>query len=660
MPPPNLITQSIQFAAGIKGRVVRWADAQRTRRRLREPTADTFVTGEPILFFAPEAGAVPHVAAQFLLGRTLQEQGHSVLFTFCHEVFSRCPVLEMHRVGYEHPSDRHRAACLSCATEAFRMFDEYPLPRLDLRGLATDDLKRQARNAVAQAPSDLREFEYNGILFGLLSAMDLVLARKISNFDAIDDVHRQVWLNFAENSLLAYLLTGKICDQYSIRRLVYFNDYSLMLGARLAAEERGIPAVSVTLAPHLNNSRRHIVLRPETGALNSRRVGEAWPQFRDLPLPAARVRQIGDDILARLGGTGSHTFSPAKTVGKTDPRPDWGLSTDKRLIVAFTSSLDEMLAARMTLAGLRAALPPPHHTFGDQIGWLKALVAYVRDRDDLELAVRVHPREGTGCANGAASKIQPISSQHLACLREAFRQPFPNCKFFWPDNEVSSYDLAEVASVGLVSWSTIGIEMARMGIPVLASSRGISYFPADDFIEFANEPREYFAKLELLLDSPPALGTIVRAFRWYSMFHLGTSIDVSDVVPRDDFWGLPVYRTPREAAAIEQVLVQGQDPLELNLTRLKSLPVLETSRAETDEIQNQLCRLIMFMMTGEDKPAAECAALIARLSADSDERKNSGEKVGIVSMCNNGRQVTRYSPLCSRLFSMLTQSGPKM
>src|SRR5438128_2086300 len=49
------------------------------------------------LFFAPEAGLKPHLAAMCILARTLKQLGHSVLFARCYELFARCAVMDMYR-----------------------------------------------------------------------------------------------------------------------------------------------------------------------------------------------------------------------------------------------------------------------------------------------------------------------------------------------------------------------------------------------------------------------------------------------------------------------------------------------------------------------------------------------------------------------------------
>ena len=73
----------------------------------------------------------------------------------------------------------------------------------------------------------------------------------------------------------------------------------------------------------------------------------------------------------------------------------------------------------------------------------------------------------------------------------------------WPQDPVSSYDLGEAADLVLTSWSTIGLEMARLGAPGARRVNGaISAIPQDDFMEWGSTTPAYFEKLRELLERP--------------------------------------------------------------------------------------------------------------------------------------------------------------
>ncbi len=416
---------------------------------------------------------------------------------------------------------------------------------------------------------------------------------KVSQFEDVPTDVRAVWLGFIHSSVLAYELVSEICRTHPVKGVVHHNDYSLNLGARLAVERHGGSAISQTHASHRNIDRRNICLRTSVGPATYTNQVEAWPLFRELALTPAQVEDVGQDILLRLEGRGSHTFSPGREAVSEDPRPGLGLSR-KRLIVAYTSSMDEMVATSMTAAGMGLEDRKGCQTFGDQIGWLKALINFVQTRDDVQLAVRIHPREGAKSKGGGN-----VASQHLTRLRAAFDRPIRDVKFFWPDDPVSSYNLGELADVVTFSWSTIGLEMARLGVPAIASSKDVSWFPHDDFLEYADSPEAYFDVLQALLAREPLLATVARAFRWYHLMHLGTSISFSDVILRADQNCLPDYKTPREAETVERIVVGGEPPLQINLSRQRAAQRDGAAAAEAAAIRRQIRRVLRYLFTGQ-------------------------------------------------------------
>ena len=86
------------------------------------------------------------------------------------------------------------------------------------------------------------------------------------------------------------------------------------------------------------------------------------------------------------------------------------------------------------------------------------------------------------------------------------------------------------------------------------------------------------------------------------MLTLGTTLDLTDVVPRSDFAGLPPYQTPREEAGIEQIVIDGKDICDLNIERLRESQSPEREARELDELLRQMRRFVHFLMTGDDSP----------------------------------------------------------
>jgi hypothetical protein len=613
-----------------------------------------------VLFFSPEAGVTPIYVAQCVVARTLKEAGHRVLFSRCFEVFERCPVMDMYQLPYSGAAEIKAKTCLKCAGASIEMLDQYGLESFDLRKFLTRDVASKYQQALRDLPDDLRQFEYESIPFGKLAMLDLVLATKVSNFEKVSEEVRLAWLKYIKSSLLSYLLIDQVCRKFSISRIVHHNDYSIMLGPHMAARKHGIPSFTVAFAAHNGVDLRRYTLVDDIIWAKFDEQEQAWPAWRDLHLSTAQIKDVADDLLARFGAKSAHTYSPAKTFDEDDIRSRLGLAKDKKLLVAYTSSLDEILAGRMVKSAVGTKTEDRSQPFEDQIEWLHALCDFVGKRDDMQLVVRIHPRE-------AANKRDPVNSMHLARLKEAFQQSLPNSLFVWPEETISSYDLGEAADLVLTSWSTIGLEMARLGAPVLTSTNGLIPFPQDDFLEWGQTPQAYFDQLERLLKRPIGLQTIARAFRWYNLFHLGASLNLGDLVPTHTFEGLPPFKLPQESRTIEEILTEGKDVLVHNWERLKAAQHPLSANEEESALTSQLRRFIHFFHTGEDLDEDFQLRLIVSdeeledFSSDPDQAtttpgtRTMTVKGSLTRYFVDGKVISRFSPMCARIAPLCSQ-----
>ncbi len=608
-----------------------------------------------ILFFCPEAGVTPHYATHCIVGRTLSELGHRVLLTYCYQTFERCPVMDMHQLPYDLSPSKKKDICDKCAGNSREMLDVYGLQGIKLQEIVTPQIINEVNRVLENMPQDLREFTYDSIQFGNACAHDVVLAAKKYNFDKLDAETRFIWLTYIKSSLLGYLIVKQICSGLPIGALVHFNDYSLMLSARFAALKHQVPAYSITWASHKGVDFQRLAISPTIWRNAIFRPIQRWSVWRDLSLNSLEVKAVTDDVISRYTARSSHIYSTPKTFQQTTIYQRLNLSDHKTLLVAYTSSYDEFVAGKMIVQGISASWPHTPQAFGDQIQWLRALTEYVEQAEDLQLVVRIHPREGK-------NKRDSVISEHLHQLKDAFDRPFKDCRFVWPEDQISSYDLAELADVALISWSTIGLEMARMGVPVLAINRGITY-PGDDFIECAETPDEYFTKLRVLLKRPATIDVITHAFRFYHCFSLGYSLDWSDIITDSGFKGLPAFKLTGQARLMEDVIVNGKDVFEINHERLKSSQSSGRTAQEELAMKKQLRRLLHFLYTGQDiakdfELMLDDASATARKGLDItlEPHQKAIMIKGKKTCYANGEVVYhRFSPMCVRLAKLCAQ-----
>lgn len=544
------------------------------------------------VFFAPEAGVTPHFVAHCVIAKTLQEQGHQVLMVRCFNTYHHCLTIEMNRIPLDRSRAKHFDICMSCAESGLKMTSSYDLPTVTLNNLLSRDELQSIKSQAKSMPADASQFEVDGVRFGTLCGMDVALLSKKLDQLTVTGPDREYLEAYVEAAIVSYRAMQKLLARYQVARLLFFNEYSILLGAVAAAQKHATPVERVSLAIHRNIDRSKIILMSDPLAIiNYHACLDRWPQWRALPLPVKTVELITDNQLSRMGASGFSVYSPKFTAGATDVFDQLGLDPKRKLLVAFTSSLDEYFSNIHLMASVGIDLFQREQPFRDQITWISALIDYVERSSDLQLVVRIHPREGK-------TARENVASEHREMLVTHFSSRYENARIIWPEDPISSYDLAELADVALTSWTNITSETARLGVPTITAFKRVNPFPVDDMVGWAPTPEAYFALIDRTLKEPPSLSALTYAYRWSHCAYLSSYVDVGDIVPSHDYQGLPPFRMPTAAPLIERVVCGGESLQQIRYEELAAAAGDAAAIAERDELKRQLRRVVWYLITG--------------------------------------------------------------
>jgi hypothetical protein len=637
------------------GAVARWQRhklerALASRRKTRAPAS-----AEPlVLFFAPDAWVVPHFVSHLLVARTLKELGHRVLVVRCYRhLLPRCIAVEGAALPVSAPAADKARLCADCARHSLEMVDAYGLDIVDLEDIVDDGMRARLRGVMAALPEDLKAFSLGGVPVGQFANADLSRMLKINDPARGDAATREHVRQYIETAVLSYLAGERLCERFNVRRFVYFNDYAMTLAARAVAEHKGIPTTHLSHVGILNNDRRRVVMLTGYAPLEGVRRLKTWPTWRDLALPAERVRLVSEDSFLRFAGSGFTIYSPAWTSASETLFERLALDRSRRLLVAYTSSEDEIRAVRFYESALGVEIFPGGSVFADQFDWLEALSAHVEASDDLQLVIRVHPRE-------APNRRENRTSENLRELQRRFSGSYRHVRVVWPADPVSSYDLAEIADLALIALSSIGLELVRLGVPVLASLPHMAETPDGIFVAWDNTREGYFAALRRALAGPPEFAPIAAAFRWINARFIEYAVDLGDVIPANDYPGLPPFALPREARTVEDVIIRGRPLSDLNRERLGRAQRAESAAEEHEAISAHLRAFLHFLMLGS-RPGADYRLVEGREEGPERAAGTAASCAAIlrdraVTFASVGGTVARYSPMAARMVRLGAQA----
>lgn len=523
---------------------------------------------------------------------------------------------------------------------------DYQVPDVSLESLLDTKLRKEIREIVVSNAAAPWATVHDGIEFGAACLGETLRAQRKISVEELTDEDRSLLNALLYSSLAIYFGLQALAARFDIRRIVYFGDYAYFLPPQIFANRHGIPVTHISHAYNRDIDRRYVVLWPGHGVTHMLSQVERWHEAHAKPITPRLVEAIADGALYRLyGHGGASTYSPNWIENSGDLLSELGLAPGGKLVVAYSNSTDELVCNRQFMRVL--GLPPfedATNPFPSQIAWLRGLVDWIGQRGDLRLVIRLHPRM-------AVSHRHAAEASEYGQIKTEFRSLPPNVVIVPPESALSSYNIAELADVALTAWSSIGLELARFGVPVIAAFQKIGPFPKSSFIDFQETRKGYFNAIEQALRREPSLESIVEAFRWTHFLHWTSLIDMSDVTPTPDYADVPPYRTPRNRETILKVLSESADLVALNMARLPNGPgALDAERHAT---LRAIEKFIFYFMTGElagdsgngEKgfPAAGTDAhALANMRLDLRQEN-------LVTLASRTRTVERHSPLVARL-----------
>lgn len=612
-----------------------------------------------VLFFAPDAGIVPHYGAMAQLARSLAGQGVDVDFVECNKIFQRCTPKVREPVGLS-SEGRENGPCTLCRYVATRVIPSYGLKAIDFGALVPPPVNTLIQQLVAKTPdAELIDFTFDGLNIGRLVLHDFILTQKILSVDNLSQ-ENFLWLREA---ILTCLIT-----LHGIRRLfleggythvAFYGQYNQNMIVLWLARQFGITCSLIGHASHFGVDRRYITFsREETRRLYFRMTDD-WMTWGELPLESEAISMVAADMRNRFKSSSVHVYSPPKTFDEVDFRKKIGLSSERKTLVAFSSSLDEIFAQNMQAkAQGRGDYYLGPNLWPDQVSWFRFLVNLVKDREELQLVIRIHPRED-------ANRRERARSKHLELLEAALCDLPSNVRVIWPSESISSYDLLEVADIVLNAWSYIGMEAARFGVPVIAAFPSDTWHPPNAFFTIAATVAEYKAAVMRLLERSPDFQQITQAFRWYHYSTFAASVSVEDIIPSSDFHDIHPYRTPARAPELARAIVGDgwimDDYLDARRKRLDSPAARAAAQhAEAEAIRVQMRGLIRFLLLGETDPPQDGAlTVIAGWPDDAALPPSTGATLyvrdGWCRLLAPGIDRIKYSPMVARLGLLAAQ-----
>ena len=449
-----------------------------------------------ILFFSPYANWLYHTGLEASWIHALRLRGATVAISTCQGMFPVCGIYKL--ATNPRPPD----ACQRCRVRVDDVIRVLGLPDLPLDGFVTATDKRAVKTWVqALAPQDLLQAEYEGQPVGTWAASSAHTQVRMNKLRLELPEVREMVRGQVEGAALASIGVGRLLDAFRPDTVALLNgrffahwamvEHCKQRGIRFVTHERGLQKNTIRFA---ENARTHD-LAP---------YRKLWEQWKEVALDEAGLERARKVILDRRYGRNYswQKFSPPPQ-GLDTLRTELNLSADRPVVAVFGSSDDETAAFPERRRG---AIP-------DATKFIPAVCTAAMQMPDVDFVIRMHPN-----LDSAVGRNQ----QSIAVAASVRATGLKNIRLVMPKDPVSSYTLVDLADVALAYVSTIGLEAAVFGKPVLVVAQAT--YSHVGCAERIRTPDSIAAQLRAALEKGVDREGARKALRWTARYFLDYAI----------------------------------------------------------------------------------------------------------------------------------------
>jgi hypothetical protein len=276
-----------------------------------------------------------------------------------------------------------------------------------------------------------------------VSLRDVQYTLQVEEIDLDSDLYK---LRLERNAQAALQALGWL-EAHRPDVLVTPNGSILEMGAVFqVARWLGIPVITYEFG-----EQRDRIWLAHNDEVMLQHTNELWAEYKNQPLTIEQENQIRTLYTSRQSASLWENFSR-----RWQGQPSQGgrqarqaLNLNQRPIVLLAANVigDSLTLGRQVFSQ-------------NMTEWLQSTIRTFASRPDAQLVVRVHPGERYTKGPSVADVIQ----QTIPELPE-------NIRIVAASDPLNTYDLIEIADLGLVYTTTVGMEMAMSGVPVIVSGQ---------------------------------------------------------------------------------------------------------------------------------------------------------------------------------------------
>jgi hypothetical protein len=466
------------------------------------------------LCFSPNDAVWVWAKPQAQVLKALKDRGDTIHYAYCDRTITDfCMSMASSGVSFHADKDQKDQICTLCAEQSLLLRNFIGVGGFPIHNYIRAEDRKEAQRITDETPIDqLGAFCLHGVPIGQFAFYEAMIQTK--SFDShLDQAAENVYRAIVRNSYIVTSATVRMVAELSPDiGLTYHALYSYNRCFAYVLEKQGIAVWSLNGSSNVAEIDTHLIVGRT--AYTSKRLLRVWPYQRAIPASENEVASAADHIIALMAGRGGYSKSLKHSVRSIDER--LGIKPGRKVLAALMSSYDEIRAAQM------AGLEPETDgiIFPTQADWVKWLIGFARESENIHVVIRVHPREFRKGTNDE-------TSPHVKILNRIFQDLPPNVSINIPENHVSNYELLMRADAIAVAWTSVGQEAVLLGIPVVTYFDEVLAYPAE-LTELGRTFEHYHSALNRALAVGWSLERSRQGFRWAALLLCRPRIDLTN------------------------------------------------------------------------------------------------------------------------------------
>ncbi|MHC4234624.1 MAG: capsular polysaccharide export protein, LipB/KpsS family [Planctomycetota bacterium] len=429
------------------------------------------------------------------VAHALRMRGADVSGLLCDELLPACTVKKV---------DHHESACRRwCYKNSGPFVRAARLPHRWYSEFITQEERRECAQTADSVPADrLKEYEWRGIPLGIHVDRSIASYFKVGKFDLDDPEMVAQGRQFLTSAMYLTLIAERVLEELKIDKVFMDDGLKVDWGVvRAVARQRGIPVDVILGTPRAASVLIEHDSHPEPPDLMP-----LWPRWRDVPLTENQEAELAEYFQGRATNP-YQDWSWASTVPLQDP-------ADIRRKMGLPPHPSGLTLAMFPNLGYDAAVTTTRPTYDTAAEWVAETIRFFERWPQHHLIVKAHPAE--------RYRHQPALDPTAEFLAATFDTLPHNILVIPPESSLTAHDVLRVLDVALVYTSTVGVEAAYFGKPVVNVGGG--WHAGRGFSIDVNTPQRHFEVLSEICSgrlSPAAPRELGRRYA-YSLFFRST------------------------------------------------------------------------------------------------------------------------------------------